>query len=293
MNDLTPVERVSANLYLKRDDLFTAYSGLIRGAKMRQTIQDVRYLRTRCKRVRTVVLSTSVNGTTGTIAAEVAKEHGLACIVCVGATTEERLRELPMMRLAKAHGATISIVAGTAYASVLQSRVREIVQKAGYECAMLDYGLWWPRGTTEQVENLPNRLDNLVIPCGTGIQMAAILYGLSRSSKAIRRVIGVRVGPDRRKAIDRRLRTVGVREYMQQTFFGRSGVQYELHQCAGHLDYSKPVHASVAGIDLDPYYEAKAYTWMLNNLDPSEKTCFWIVGKHPTEAEIDAYCKGD
>jgi 1-aminocyclopropane-1-carboxylate deaminase/D-cysteine desulfhydrase-like pyridoxal-dependent ACC family enzyme len=292
LNKLTPVEQVGPHLYVKRDDMFTAYSGLIRGAKMRQAIQDVRYLRARCKRVTTVILSSQVDGTTGAIMAEAAMQYGLQCIICVGATTLERLHELPMMRLAMMHGARISIVAGTAYASVIKARIREMIKCAGPTHVNVEYGAWWPFGTSAQVDNLPDELDNLVIPCGTGIQMAAILYGLAlNGNKRIKRVIGVRVGPDRRKEIDSRLLCAGVQSVKAQAdHFTQYRVSYDLVPYAEKMNYSKPLKARIGDIELDPIYEAKAASWMLNTINAKEKTCFWIVGKRPTEAEIDAYC---
>ena len=35
----------------------------------------------------------------------------------------------------------------------------------------------------EQVQNLPDEIDNLVMSCGVGIQMSAVMYGLKKYNK--------------------------------------------------------------------------------------------------------------
>jgi hypothetical protein len=54
------------------------------------------------------------------------------------------------------------------------------------------------------------------------------------------------------------------------------------------------MHETIGEIELDETYEAKAWHWYKNNLaGKKQKTCFWIVGKHPTYDQIDSYCKGE
>ena len=55
--------------------------------------------------------------------------------------------------------------------------------------------------TAEQVQNIPDELDNLIIPTGVAIQTAGILIGLKRYNKKVNRIVCVCVGPTREKKL--------------------------------------------------------------------------------------------
>ena len=43
-------------------------------------------------------------------------------------------------------------------------------------------------------KNLPDEMDTLVMSCGVGIQMSAVMYGIKKYNKKVKRIIGVGVG---------------------------------------------------------------------------------------------------
>jgi len=116
----------------------------------------------------------------------------------------------------------------------------------------------------DQVQNIPDNLDNLIIPTGSGITAGSILRGIKRYGKRVKNIHVVHIsGMDRRQKIN------GIED----------GVPYIYIQDNTCL-YNKKVKRTIAdGFTLDYIYEAKAYHWMLNNLDyRKEKTLFWCVG---------------
>jgi 1-aminocyclopropane-1-carboxylate deaminase/D-cysteine desulfhydrase-like pyridoxal-dependent ACC family enzyme len=116
----------------------------------------------------------------------------------------------------------------------------------------------------DQVKNLPNSLDNLVIPTGSGITAGGILRGIMKYGKRIKNVYVVHVsGMDRRQKIN------GIEGSVPYIYVKGTGFKY-----------SKKLKVKVSvGFVLDEIYEAKAYDWMLHNIDlQREKTLFWCVG---------------
>ena len=133
--------------------------------------------------------------------------------------------------------------------------------------------------SANQVQNLPDKLDNLVITAGSGIIMGGILGGIVKYNKKVKRIIGVQVASYNRKpTIDKCYRSIvdfGVR------------VPYEFH-CT-NIPYDNVVQAYFGdNIPLDVTYESKVYNWMMENIDvKKEKTLFWIVAKKLTEEQVD------
>ena len=86
----------------------------------------------------------------------------------------------------------------------------------------------------------------------------------------MKRIIGVQVGPDRRKLID---------SYLNQNplFEEPFDLKYELYQ--DKTAYSKPVEYKIGNFMLDDIYEGKAYKWILQNMDLNQKILFWCIGR--------------
>ena len=43
-------------------------------------------------------------------------------------------------------------------------------------------------------QKLTDEMDTLVMSCGVGIQMSAVMYGIKKYNKKVKRIIGVGVG---------------------------------------------------------------------------------------------------
>ena len=281
---LTPVEEHDG-IYYKRDDLYCPW-GDVNGGKVRQAIRLFEN-----KRIYDwpgVVAAVSVHSPTGPVISRVAKEFNTPCIIAVGGTKVENLDILPMMRLTRYYGAEVRIVAGHGMKNAINARVNEICEETGYHNIDFshhiynDTDLMFNTNSTE-VLNIPNELDVLVMSLGVGIQFACVLKGLKKHKKKVKRIIGVQVGPDRRKLIDGYLNQSPLTE-------PRFDLEYELVQYKSA--YSKPEIQKVGNFYLDDIYEAKAHKWMLKNINKNQKTLFWCVGRRLTSDEVEHICTG-
>ena len=281
---LTPVEEHDG-IWYKRDDLYCPW-GDVNGGKVRQAIRLFEN-----KRIYDwpgVVAAVSVHSPTGPVISRVAKEFNTPCIIAVGGTKVENLDILPMMKLTRYYGAEVRIVAGHGMKNAINARVNEICEETGYHNIDFshhiynDTDLMFNTNSTE-VLNIPNELDVLVMSLGVGIQFACVLKGLKKHKKKVKRIIGVQVGPDRRKLIDGYLNQNPLTE-------PRFDLEYELVQYKSA--YSKPEIQKVGNFYLDDIYEAKAHKWMLKNIDKNQKILFWCVGRRLTSDEVEHICTG-
>jgi hypothetical protein len=85
-----------------------------------------------------------------------------------------------MMRLTKYYGSEIRIVAGHGMTAVIHSRMNDIAKDLNYMPIemgelMEDNPKIIFETTAEQVQNIPDELDNLIVPSGVAIQLAGIL----------------------------------------------------------------------------------------------------------------------
>ena len=278
--NLTPIEKHNEILF-KRDDLFCSY-GDVNGGKVRQTINLIKK-----HKPKGVIAAVSVHSPTGPVISRVAKYYNIPCIIAVGGTKKENLDKLPMMKLTKKWGGDIRIVAGHGMKNVVSSRMKTIQKEVGYfdmdfsKHIFSDGDLMFDTNSY-QVQNIPNELDALVVSLGVGIQFSSILKGIKRYNKKEKRIIGVQVGPDRRKLID---------SYLNQNplYEERFNINYELHQDT--TAYSKVVEYKINNFYLDDIYEGKAYKWLLNNLDLNKKILFWCIGRRLRNDEVESICK--
>ena len=274
--NITPVEKHNG-IYYKRDDLYCPW-GDVNGGKVRQTILILERA-IAVQRPSGIIASTSVHSPSSTIFSRVAQELDIPCIIAVGGTKPENLDKLPMMRLCKHFGAEVRIVAGHGMKNAITARIKEIQQENGYYNPDFSKHIHTHPDlmfiNTDQVINIPDNLDILVAPIGSGIQFANILKGLHLHSKSVKRVIGIHVGPDRRKLID---------SYLYKELSWEENVSYDYELVPTNSPYSKPEkqvvnEGTTPEFDLDDIYEAKAHKWMLNNIDLNQKILFWCVGR--------------
>jgi 1-aminocyclopropane-1-carboxylate deaminase/D-cysteine desulfhydrase-like pyridoxal-dependent ACC family enzyme len=280
MWNLTPVEEHNG-IYYKRDDSYKPIKdNPLNGGKVRQAISliSTKLNDIRSNHNNTVITATGISSPQGAIITSIAKEFGCKSIICVGGTSPESIHKKHQMRLVQHLGGEVRNVAGHGINAVLEARVREIVSEnnafnISFGIAVKENAETILETTSYQVQNLPDELDNLVVPVGSGIQLSGILIGLYRYEKKVKRVIGVCVGPTREKTID--------------DLASSSPLPYELISAA--TPYSKSCHQEFAGNVLDETYEAKAHEWMMENIDyDKEKTAFWVIGCKLSAKEVDA-----
>jgi len=292
---ITPVELYD-NIYYKRDDYFKPFGDYhVNGGKVRQAlIMFEKYIDDiKSKHNNGVITAGSVHSPQSANIAKVAEFHQVKCITCVGGTKPENLDNHHMMRLTKHYGCEIKIVAGHGMSNVIHARMRELAKKNGY--MVIEQGELLEKNpsemfyaTADQVENIPDELDNLVVASGVGIQLMGILLGLKKFNKKVKKIHSICVGPTREKHMKR---------YENELLKTHDGMVWDRPESLNLNEFTMLSHKSPYGKGhdymvndsyIDDIYEGKAYQWMLDNVDTkNEKTLFWCVGKRPRPEDVD------
>ena len=291
---ITPIE-LHNGIYYKRDDFYAPFGKEhVNGGKVRQAVQLFDEIHDDVKNNHNggVVTATSVHSPQGAIIAKVAQEHGFKCVVAIGGSKTETMYNHSMMNLTRHYGADIRNVAGHGMTTVIDARIKDtIIPETGYKLIKFAISLENnPEaifdGVTDQVQNIPDELDNIVVPVGSGIQFTGIIRGLQKYNKKVHRVIGVGF-VDRRKSMESYLDKFRYENFPTEVI---SFPEYELH-LTNHA-YSKPILEKVGDEYMDVIYEGKAHEWMRENINTDkEKTLFWIVGKQFGKEEVNNLIK--
>ena len=290
LDELTPVQYFH-NIFWKRDDYFQPFGPYhVSGGKIRQAIQlfEHKIEDIRNKYDNGVVTATSVYSPQSANIAKVAQHFNVKCISTVGGTTLDRLDKLDMMRLTTYYGSEIKIVAGHGMSPVIHARMYELAKQLNYMPIemgelMLDNPKSIFETTANQVQNIPDDVENLIVPTGVAIQLTGILIGIQRYNKKVKNIYSVCVGPTREKK---------VAEYFKKVY-NQEVSQFSPFKMIAHKSpYSKGYDVKVNGEYIDDIYEAKAYDWMKKNVNYlNEKTLFWLVGKRPRPEDVDHIIK--
>lgn len=246
--ELTPIEWIeAAQLWCKRDDTY-ALAG-VAGGKVRtcwHLAQGAVGLVTAGSRQ-----SPQVN-----IVAHLAQRLGIPCRVHVpsGPLTPELLA-------AQAAGAEVvqhkpghnSVIVARARVDAAERNWREV--PFGMECSEA------PRQTATQVRELPAGVQRIVVPVGSGMSLAGVLWGLQQQGIALP-VLAVAVGADPTKRLDR---------YAPQGWRARCELVTSTQDYHDHAPVTQLGHVA-----LDPVYEAKCLPY----LKPGD--LLWCVGIRQT-----------
>lgn len=290
MNDLTPVEEHDG-LRVKREDLFRREPG-INGSKLRMAYHLLEGALE--SGVTHVYSAQSVLSPQAIMTAAICREFGLKCTLVIGSTPDKAVRN-PYIREAVNMGADIHS-APVGYNPVIQREARKLVEAGNLlgsdVCWQMPYGITSPEGSSlaevekfvsvggHQVENLPDDIETLIIPFGSGNTACGILYGLNHIKRPsrLKRVVLVGVGPDKLSWVRSRLKSLG---------YGivPSGVELvHITTYPDYAQYSDKMPANLGEIALHPTYEGKVYRFLESRDDPwwhgeeRESTLFWIVG---------------
>lgn len=127
-----------------------------------------------------------------------------------------------------------------------------------------------------QTVNLPDQIETLVVPFGSGNTATGILAGLAEHRPAgLRRVVLMGIGPDRRQWMAARLQSMGVTVPVPVEHIDLHG--------SGFAKYGDRMPGTADGITLHPTYEGKVVRY-LDQHRPGwwqrrdGTTCLWIVG---------------
>ena len=246
-NELTPIE-YRGGYYFKRDDYFVV--ARVCGGKARSCWALAKPAK------RGLVTAGSRFSPQCKIVAHIARARGLACHIH---TTKGELT--PELNAAIAGGAHV-YQHKPGYNSVIVKRARDDAIKNDY--TEIPFGMECTEAikqTAKQVENMPSEAKRIVVPVGSGMSLAGVLYGL-HLAKNPTPVLGVCVGASPLRRLDK---------YAPPLFNWR--LQATLVRSA------QPYHESfngsapyIVGIKLDPIYEAKCLPYL------EREDLLWIVG---------------
>lgn len=240
--------------WCKRDDLYS-YAG-VSGGKVR-TCQYLCLLAAEGEPPRGgVVTAGSRHSPQVEIVAHIASHLGLHCRCHVPAGDDT-----PQLLAAEAMGAEV-VRHRPGHNSVIVSRAREDAKARHW--AEIPFGMETPAAvqmTAGQVREVPAEVQRLVVPVGSGMSLAGILDGLTRGPRPDLPVLGIRVGADPMRRLDK--------YYAPARWQMHAGL-LELRDAG--VPYHERVEAELGGVLLDPVYEAKC----MAHLEPGDG--LWIVG---------------
>ena len=121
--------------------------------------------------------------------------------------------------------------------------------------------------TAAQVKNVPDDVERIVTPVGSGMSLAGLLHGLDQTGRQDIPILGVQVGADPIERLDE----YAPSDWRERVELVGSGMPYG----------DAPDDTFYGGISLDPYYEAKCLPFI------QDGDLFWIVGRRAT-ADMDS-----
>ena len=116
---------------------------------------------------------------------------------------------------------------------------------------------------SNQVANVPKEVKRIVVPCGGGMNMIAIIKGLERYGRTDVEVVGVQVGANPDKTFN---------TWLQDSLFEKCPIDYVFVKAEGKYGDAAKV-TTIDGIELDEMYEAKCIPFL------QDGDLLWIVGK--------------
>ena len=143
------------------------------------------------------------------------------------------------------------------YNSVIIARSREYAKKHNY--TDIPFGMECKEAvqqTRKQVKKIPPSVLKIIVPVGSGMSLAGILWGLIDAKRKLK-VTGIIVGADPIKRLDK---------------FAPPFWRNMVSLTKIDTPYNKHIGGKIGNIDLDPIYEAKCLPYI------SPGNLFWIVG---------------
>ena len=183
----------------------------LNGGKVRQAInliyQNLDLIRSEYKS--TVATACGKDSPQGLIISRVAKAYNLGCFVGYGALSPKTLEENKFIQHIRQNNGIAERIANYSYDNVISSSLKKLQEEnGGKNFLIVKFGIDFEKNPVvvdciaDQVKNLPDKLDNLIIPTGSGITAGSILRGIKKYGKKIKKIHVVHIsGEDRRKKI--------------------------------------------------------------------------------------------
>jgi len=263
---LSPIEELKGYL-VKREDLFQL--GISKGGKVRQCLSIVHR---NLHKIKTqynggLITGCGLPSPQSTIVSSVANYFGLECIVVSPRYDNSKVDVNRInVSLSQKLGARIYGV-GNRNPRGYKRDVKELNKKYGYY--EIKFGMESSSvidTTSYQVKNIPNELDNLVVICGSGLNLLGILKGIVKYKKKVDNVYAITLSKFFQE--NKKLYYDGLLD--KEKYKG------QLHIIPSPYPYQKLLKTDIPFLDWT--YENKSWVWMLNNIPPSNDTLFWVVG---------------
>ncbi|HRR48718.1 MAG TPA: pyridoxal-phosphate dependent enzyme [Bacteroidales bacterium] len=292
LDEQTPVDTIHNvgdfdTVLFKRDDLFLPFEDTPRlgGGKVRQAFSLFSSLSEKLKRYNGISSYVSVSSPQAMVVTRTAKEFGYKTFLVVGvnSSVENIIEKYRPIRECYRIGAEIHNLAKIGYNTVIKNRAKKFLEENNLY--LVNFGINVDENTealvgsvADQVKNVPDNLDAVIVPVGSGIQFASIIAGIKKYNKNVDRIIGIQIsGYDRTKDINYILDKLNIK--CDYEFYIDRTYPYTKHittKITNTEDFSKSFEMNVV-------YESKAWKALLReryNLKRTDKILFWIVGNN-------------
>ena len=263
----SPIETYGGYL-IKRDDMFSL-GEIIKGGKVRQCLRIVyeNLDEIKSKYNGGLITGCGLPSPQSTIVSAVSKYFGLKCIVVSPIYDNSKVDVNRInVSLSQKLGAKIYGV-GNPNPSGYKLDVKKLKDELGYY--EIKFGMNSESvidTTSHQVKNIPNELENLVVICGSGLNLLGILKGIVKYKKKVNNVYGITLS----KFFDEN------KKLYYDNLVDKEKYKGQLHIIRSPYPYQRLKKTDIPFLDWT--YESKAYSFMTENISPSTNTLFWVVG---------------
>lgn len=277
---LTPIQKIG-NYFFKRDDLFKPFDDIsVNGNKLRQCIYLVNKIKNKYNHI---ITGCNLISPQSLIVSSVCKNFNIRSTIVFGGTSISLLEKRKNLQYV-IKNSNIEII-NSGFNSVLNYYIKNKIDNNLFTASdryfHIQYGINLKdnidcliESTANQIENIPDYLDNLVLCCGSGISSVGILYGIYKYNKKIKNIYLIGNAPNRKKFIDYQLHSIN---NLYKTNYNAIYTYIDLFN-TDNFRYNKRLYIDYYDIKFHPNYEAKAFNWLLHNINKSEITLFYIIG---------------
>lgn len=250
IEELTPIEKTQTNIYLKRDDKFKING--VCGGKARSAYQII--INGINNGYKDFVTAGSRMSPQCELVSYLCQSMGVKCHLFMPQGKETSvIKNINQNNLSEIHRTKIGY--------------NSVICKWSYDYAIENNYCYIPFGmecsenievTKHQVKNIPSEVKRIVMPIGSGMSFISVLNGLEYYNMTNIQVLGVSVGKDCSKNLEKYLKAPRIKYEIV-----KSNLNYDEEAKQYHID----------NVELDKIYEAKCLPYL------KENDLLWIVGK--------------
>lgn len=264
----TPIEKINEDLYVKREDLACPTPGPPFG-KVRGLYPVLSKLKNKGVKV-VSYMDTSIS-MAGWGVSYFCRELGLKAVIFYPKYKELRHNQEEYIEKWKGFGAEVIPLDKPNRQSINYYRAKKILTEMYPDSIILPQGLPFNETIDNVAEEIKKDMESykdiksIVVSVGSGVMCAGILLGASLSGLSPD-VYGIFVAP---KSVD---------TYNKKIFKYIGNEYSKLHLVETDYEYTDKEEMTTP-FPCNPYYDAKAYKWMITNIDNIKKpVLFWNTG---------------